>query len=449
MRGAERDAGGGRVGRGTRNKSVGAARARAVPARQQLCTHAPPAPRVSLALVSRLAMSPAAAIALLLLLGGASAQVRYFGKELGPLASLQHGVRGRVFAVDSRTLYLQDFHYDGEGPAAYFYVGTSGSPSSSAAGATRLRDERGGVGPLRRYAGEGLTLSLPDGKTLKDYRWFAVYCDEYSVNFGDVSLPRDAEYPRPAKVAALRGVHGVSSDPVVVVDAQTLLVPNFSYDGEAPGMYLVSDAQYPRPAKVAALRGVHGVSSDPVVVVDAQTLLVPNFSYDGEAPGMYLVSDAQYPRPAKVAALRGVHGVSSDPVVVVDAQTLLVPNFSYDGEAPGMYLVSDAQYPRPAKVAALRGVHGVSSDPVVVVDAQTLLVPNFSYDGEAPGMYLVSDAQYPRPAKVAALPSPPPVLLDTSSREVWQEAGKPRPPGALVCSASDELHGESFSAREL
>jgi hypothetical protein len=55
------------------------------------------------------------------------------------------------------------------------------------------------------------------------------------VNFGDVSIPRDAEFPKPAKVGALRGVHGVSSDPVVVVDAQTLLVPNFSYDGEAPG----------------------------------------------------------------------------------------------------------------------------------------------------------------------------------------------------------------------
>ncbi|XP_049705228.2 protein Skeletor, isoforms B/C isoform X4 [Helicoverpa armigera] len=178
-------------------------------------------------------MTPAAAIALLLLVGGACAQVRYFGLELGALAPLQHGVRGRVFAVDARTLYLKDFHYDGEGPAAYFYVGTSAQPGSGA-GAVRLRDERGGAGPLRRYTGESVTLSLPDGNTLKDYRWFAVYCDEYSVNFGDVSLPRGAEYPRPAKVGALRGVHGVASDAVVVVDAQTLLVPNFSYDGEAP-----------------------------------------------------------------------------------------------------------------------------------------------------------------------------------------------------------------------
>ncbi|XP_050553972.1 protein Skeletor, isoforms B/C-like isoform X1 [Spodoptera frugiperda] len=179
------------------------------------------------------AMTPAAAIALLLI-GGACAQVQYFGKEMGALSQLQHGVRGRVFAVDARTLYLKDFHYDGEGPAAYFYVGASGAPSAGVAGAVRLRDERGGAGPLRRYSGDSITLSLPDGKTLRDYRWFAVYCDEYAVNFGDVRIPADMEYPRPAKVAPLRGVHGVSSDPVVVVDAQTLLVPNFSYDGEAP-----------------------------------------------------------------------------------------------------------------------------------------------------------------------------------------------------------------------
>lgn len=75
--------------------------------------------------------------------------------------------------------------------AAYFYVGSQGSPSAGVAGASRLRDERGGAGPLRRYGGESVTLSLPDGKTLKDYRWFAVYCDEYAVSIERVhsSLP--------------------------------------------------------------------------------------------------------------------------------------------------------------------------------------------------------------------------------------------------------------------
>ncbi|CAG4973259.1 unnamed protein product [Colias eurytheme] len=185
----------------------------------------------------------AATLTLLLAIG--SCQGRHYGKEIGALSSLQHGVRGRLYAVDSRTLFLQDFHYDGVGPAAYFYMGTTKSPS---AGATRLRDERGGAGPLRKYRGEGITLSLPEGKTLKDFSWFSVWCDDYSVNFGSVDIPRGLEYPKPVKVGALRGVHGVSSDPIVVVDAQTLLIPNFSYDGEAPdAKFWVGRGEKPSP----------------------------------------------------------------------------------------------------------------------------------------------------------------------------------------------------------
>lgn len=50
-----------------------------------------------------------------------AAQARYWGRELGSLSQLHHGVRGRLFAVDARTIYLQDFHYDGEGPGTLLY----------------------------------------------------------------------------------------------------------------------------------------------------------------------------------------------------------------------------------------------------------------------------------------------------------------------------------------
>lgn len=53
------------------------------------------------------------------------------------------------------------------------------------------------------------------------------------------------DFPRPQKISSLRGVHGVSSDDIVIVDAQTLLIPNFSYDGEAPGEFVfLSDLIY-------------------------------------------------------------------------------------------------------------------------------------------------------------------------------------------------------------
>lgn len=88
---------------------------------------------------------------------------------------------------------------------------------------------------LPRYRNKHLTISLPEGKTLQHIKWFSVWCDEFAVNFGDVKIPRTLDFPKPQKINRLNGVHGVFSEPIVIVDAQTLLVPNFSYDGEAPG----------------------------------------------------------------------------------------------------------------------------------------------------------------------------------------------------------------------
>lgn len=50
-----------------------------------------------------------------------------------------------------------------------------------------------------------------------------------------MKIPHNLDYPKPQKIEGLSGIHGVSSENIVVVDAQTLLIPGFSYDGEAPG----------------------------------------------------------------------------------------------------------------------------------------------------------------------------------------------------------------------
>lgn len=43
----------------------------------------------------------------------------YYGAHLGPLSQLDHGVSGDVYAVDSRTLFIKNFNYDGEGPGKF------------------------------------------------------------------------------------------------------------------------------------------------------------------------------------------------------------------------------------------------------------------------------------------------------------------------------------------
>ncbi|XP_018392522.1 PREDICTED: protein Skeletor, isoforms B/C-like isoform X2 [Cyphomyrmex costatus] len=169
----------------------------------------------------------------------------YYGKLIGKLSELHHGVSGEVYAVDARTLFIKDFTYDGEGPAAFFYAGSSKSPGNNG---FRVRDERGTTNVLKRYRKKDITLTLPDGKTLNNIKWFSIWCDEFSVNFGDVRIPRGFDYPKPQKLKTLNGIHGVSSEPVVIVDAQTLLIPSFSYDGEAPdAKFWVGAGQTPSP----------------------------------------------------------------------------------------------------------------------------------------------------------------------------------------------------------
>lgn len=91
---------------------------------------------------------------------------------------------------------------------------------------------------MKKYRGKDINLTLPEGKTLRDIKWFSIWCEEFAVNFGDVTIPKNLDYPYPHKIEKLNGVHGVSSDNIVIVDAQTLLIPNFSYDGEAPGEFI-------------------------------------------------------------------------------------------------------------------------------------------------------------------------------------------------------------------
>ncbi|XP_066140537.1 protein Skeletor, isoforms B/C isoform X2 [Euwallacea fornicatus] len=155
----------------------------------------------------------------------------YIGKFLGKLSELHHGVSGEVYAVDGRTIHIKDFTYDGQGPAAYFYASTYKTADSRG---FRLRDENNNGDVIRRYRKEGVTLTLPEGKNLNNIKIFYVWCEEFDVNFGDIKIPRNFDFPRPQKIDALKGVHSISSDNIVIVDAQTLLIPNLHYDGEAP-----------------------------------------------------------------------------------------------------------------------------------------------------------------------------------------------------------------------
>ena len=101
---------------------------------------------------------------------------------------------------------FQNFHYDGQGPGAYFYAGASERPSNDG---YQIPNEKGSMEVLQRYTGQNLVLSLPSGKTLRNVAWLSVWCEEFEVNFGEVFIPERFKYPRPQKISSFNGIHEV------------------------------------------------------------------------------------------------------------------------------------------------------------------------------------------------------------------------------------------------
>lgn len=122
--------------------------------------------------------------------------------ELPPLTGLAHGVRsGPITIADAQTLLVTDFWYDGLGPAGYWWV--SRGPRQSPQG-LRLKDEKGTPNPLRAYRGEAVLITLPDAKTIYDFDWFGVWCEEFQVDFGHVQLPQHLRVPPSPRMLGLK-----------------------------------------------------------------------------------------------------------------------------------------------------------------------------------------------------------------------------------------------------
>jgi hypothetical protein len=134
---------------------------------------------------------------LLLLVAVAAAQDD--GVLIGELKTKQHGVKGKVFAVDEKTILIKNFEYDGAGPDAFFWVGTSEAPGNEGyilahpfAGKFYKYDDDSAPILKERFDGtEDIKLTLPEDLNVTDLKWFSVWCRLFSVNFGDLIFPEN------------------------------------------------------------------------------------------------------------------------------------------------------------------------------------------------------------------------------------------------------------------
>ncbi|XP_063541866.1 protein Skeletor, isoforms B/C [Cydia strobilella] len=167
----------------------------------------------------------------------------YRGKLLGKLNSYHHQVTGEVYAVDDWRLLLVNFNYDGTGDDTFFWAGDSARPGPQG---FIVPDEHGKTNILERYYNAEVRISLPEGKRVSRLKWFAVYDIASQNAFGDAYVPDEFEAPAPQTAATLAGT-GVSSATLQLLDAKTILVPEFRYDGAGGEAYFWAGAG-PQPS---------------------------------------------------------------------------------------------------------------------------------------------------------------------------------------------------------
>ena len=108
--------------------------------------------------------------------------------DIGTFENTSHQLSGQVVALSDSVLEVRNFRYDGLGPDAYFWADT-GRPSS---GGFRLLDENECARDrLGQGTGQTIRFEFPEGQTLKDIAGgsISVWCEDFSENFGDVTIP--------------------------------------------------------------------------------------------------------------------------------------------------------------------------------------------------------------------------------------------------------------------
>jgi hypothetical protein len=94
------------------------------------------------------------------------------------MTPMGHGVKGTATILDSRTIVLTHFSYDGTAPDMYVYLGTNQSSTAFLNGLT--------VSPrlTRAYNDETYMVQLPVGQTLDGWNAISIWCRAVQASFG-------------------------------------------------------------------------------------------------------------------------------------------------------------------------------------------------------------------------------------------------------------------------
>ncbi|XP_060650374.1 protein Skeletor, isoforms B/C [Drosophila nasuta] len=111
----------------------------------------------------------------------------------GTFSKRSHNVSSTSIEIlDSKTIRIKDFTYDGLGKRTFFWTGVGAQPSSRG---SKIPDERGYLDPIRKYNKEVIELELPGDKTIFDIDWISVYDVADNENYGHVLIADGLNVP--------------------------------------------------------------------------------------------------------------------------------------------------------------------------------------------------------------------------------------------------------------
>lgn len=97
-----------------------------------------------------------------------------------------------ITIVDSKTIRITGFKYDGRDSNTYFWVGLGPQPSAKG---FKVPDEHGYLDSLREYKGEEISIELPGDMTVFSIDWLSIYNIETRTNYGSISIQNDLNVP--------------------------------------------------------------------------------------------------------------------------------------------------------------------------------------------------------------------------------------------------------------
>lgn len=309
-------------------------------------------------------------------------------QTIGTFVNGAHGIRsGPVTLLDSQTVHIARFYYDGAGPDAYFMVGSG--PEITHVGATKVPNENGSTEKLGRYEGKDLFLTLPGGVDWGDVRWLSVYCVRAVTSLASIRIPDPTALSIPVKLGA-RSTASPSSDPQ---EPNTMLVLS-----EGTERYLGK--------QIGQLEATtHGVSGTVHAARD-NAIVLEDFSYDGSGPdAFFMVGNSNAPSdkgtvlPNEAGSMAKLSSYSKKTLVLTLPAGKIITNYKwfsvYCRQAKQSFghvtIPSNLDYPKELVLGtSLTGAHNTRVNSVILKDAKTLLLSKFGYDGSAPDAYFLA-----------------------------------------------------------